>query len=34
MQTGEMGEFCQRRVWQVVDEYLDRGISGAQNLTD
>jgi DNA invertase Pin-like site-specific DNA recombinase len=31
MQTGEMGEFCQRRGWRVVDEYLDRGISGSKD---
>jgi DNA invertase Pin-like site-specific DNA recombinase len=31
MQTGEMGEFCQRRGWQVVDAYLDRGISGSKD---
>lgn len=31
MQTGEMGEFCERRGWQVVDEYLDRGISGSKD---
>lgn len=31
MQTGEMGEFCLRRGWQVVDEYLDRGISGSKD---
>jgi DNA invertase Pin-like site-specific DNA recombinase len=31
LQTGEMGEFCQRRGWQVIDEYLDRGISGSKD---
>jgi DNA invertase Pin-like site-specific DNA recombinase len=31
MQTGEMGEFCQRRGWQVIDQYLDRGISGSKD---
>jgi len=31
MQTGEMDEFCQRRGWQVADEYLDRGISGSKD---
>src|SRR5580658_3323794 len=30
MQTGEMGEFCQRRGWSLVDSYLDVGISGSK----
>jgi DNA invertase Pin-like site-specific DNA recombinase len=31
MQTGEMGEFCQRRGWSLVDSYLDVGISGSKD---
>lgn len=31
MQTGEMGEFCQRRGWQLMDSYIDRGISGSKD---
>jgi DNA invertase Pin-like site-specific DNA recombinase len=30
LQTREMGEFCQRRDWTTVEEYVDIGISGAK----
>src|SRR3990172_8406146 len=30
MQLGELRAYCQRRGWQVVDEYVDVGISGAK----
>ena len=30
MQTRELVEFCERRGWKVVDEYVDVGISGAK----
>ena len=28
MQTREMGEFCQRRGWEIYKEYVDTGVSG------
>jgi DNA invertase Pin-like site-specific DNA recombinase len=30
MQSREIREYCQRRGWPLVDEYVDRGISGAK----
>ena len=30
MQTRELVEYCERRAWKVVDEYVDVGISGAK----
>ncbi len=30
MQTRELVEYCERRGWKVVDEYVDVGISGAK----
>ena len=30
MQTRELREYCQRRGWQIADEYVDSGISGAK----
>jgi DNA invertase Pin-like site-specific DNA recombinase len=30
MQTRELVEYCERRAWEVVDEYVDVGISGAK----
>ena len=30
MQTRELREYCQRRGWKVVGEYVDAGISGAR----
>jgi DNA invertase Pin-like site-specific DNA recombinase len=30
MQTRELREYCERRGWQVVGEYVDLGISGAK----
>ena len=31
MQTRELRQFCQARVWQIAGEYLDQGISGAKD---
>jgi DNA invertase Pin-like site-specific DNA recombinase len=31
MQTRELREYCDRRGWQVIGEYVDRGISGAKD---
>jgi DNA invertase Pin-like site-specific DNA recombinase len=31
MQTREFRQFCEARGWQVADEYLDEGISGAKD---
>lgn len=31
MQTRELREYCERRGWQIVDEYVDVGISGAKD---
>src|SRR5579862_5969220 len=30
MQLGEVRQYCSRREWQVVHEYVDKGISGAK----
>ena len=30
MQLRELREYCERRGWQIVGEYVDRGISGAK----
>src|SRR5580700_2086510 len=30
LQSREIREYCQRRGWPLVDEYVDRGISGAK----
>ena len=30
MQTRELVEYCERRAWKVVDEYVDVGISVAK----
>jgi DNA invertase Pin-like site-specific DNA recombinase len=30
MQTRELQEYCERRGWQVIGEYVDLGISGAK----
>src|SRR5215472_2454402 len=30
MQLRELREFCQRRGWQIVGEYIDSGVSGAK----
>src|SRR5258707_2686709 len=30
MQTRELREYCERRGWQIVGEYVDLGISGAK----
>jgi DNA invertase Pin-like site-specific DNA recombinase len=30
MQLGEVRQYCSRREWQVVHEYVDRGISGSK----
>jgi DNA invertase Pin-like site-specific DNA recombinase len=31
MQLAELHEYCQRRGWEIVGEYVDAGISGAKN---
>jgi len=31
MQTRELREYCERRGWQIVDEYVDAGVSGAKD---
>ena len=31
MQTRELREYCDRRGWEVIGEYVDRGISGAKD---
>jgi DNA invertase Pin-like site-specific DNA recombinase len=30
MQLGELRSYCRRRDWEITDEYVDAGISGAQ----
>ena len=30
MQLGEVRQYCSRREWQIVQEYVDRGISGSK----
>jgi DNA invertase Pin-like site-specific DNA recombinase len=30
MQLDEVRQYCSRREWKVVEEYVDRGISGAK----
>jgi DNA invertase Pin-like site-specific DNA recombinase len=30
MQTRELREYCQRRVWEIEGEYVDAGVSGAK----
>ena len=30
MQLAELRDYCQRRGWEIVDEYVDHGISGAR----
>jgi predicted site-specific integrase-resolvase len=31
MQLRELREYCQRRNWQIAEEYIDCGISGSQD---
>jgi DNA invertase Pin-like site-specific DNA recombinase len=31
MQTAELREYCRNRGWTIVDEYVDKGISGAKD---
>ncbi len=31
MQTSELGEFCQRRGWDISGRYVDQGVSGARD---
>jgi predicted site-specific integrase-resolvase len=31
LQTRELREYCERRGWQIVGEYVDTGISGAKD---
>lgn len=31
MQTREMEEYCQRRGWELVDSYVDTGVSGSKD---
>ncbi|HEX2715450.1 MAG TPA: recombinase family protein [Candidatus Acidoferrales bacterium] len=31
MQTRELEEFCQRRGWEISDQYVDQGVSGAKD---
>jgi DNA invertase Pin-like site-specific DNA recombinase len=31
MQLGELREYCQRRGWEIVNEYIDVGISGSRD---
>jgi DNA invertase Pin-like site-specific DNA recombinase len=31
MQLRELREYCKRRGWQIADEYVDKGISGAKD---
>src|SRR5215471_1326769 len=31
MQTRELREYCERRGWQIIGEYVDTGISGAKD---
>ena len=31
MQIRELREYCKRRGWEIYDEYVDRGISGAKD---
>lgn len=30
MQLGELRDYCQRRAWEVVGEFVDQGVSGAK----
>ena len=30
MQLAELRAYCQRREWEIADEYVDQGISGAR----
>jgi len=30
MQLGELREYCKRRDWEIVDEFVDAGVSGAK----
>ncbi len=30
MQVGELRTYCERRMWEVVGEFVDQGVSGAQ----
>jgi len=31
MQLRELREYCERRGWQIVREYIDTGVSGAKD---
>jgi DNA invertase Pin-like site-specific DNA recombinase len=31
MQLGELRDYCERRGWQIADEYIDSGVSGAKD---
>ena len=31
MQITELREYCRNRGWTIVDEYVDKGISGAKD---
>jgi DNA invertase Pin-like site-specific DNA recombinase len=31
MQTRELAEYCQRRGWQIFDQYVDNGVSGKKD---
>jgi site-specific DNA recombinase len=31
MQPRELAEYCQRRGWQVFDQYVDNGVSGKKD---
>jgi DNA invertase Pin-like site-specific DNA recombinase len=31
MQTRELSEFCERRGWEIVDQYVDIGVSGGKD---
>ncbi len=31
MQTRELHEYCERRGWQIVSEYIDEGVSGVKD---
>ena len=30
VQTRELREYCERRIWQIASEYVDAGVSGAK----
>src|SRR5215469_8200981 len=30
VQTRELREYCQRRIWQISSEYVDAGVSGSK----